>query len=67
HPIRAGGEPLALASAGALTAEHILAAADGGVSAVIHPGGAAADKDAAEAADARNVTLVSSGVRHFKH
>ena len=61
------GEPLVLASDGALTAEHILAAIDGGVTAVIHPGGASEDRDAAEAADARGVTLVSTGVRHFRH
>jgi phosphoribosylaminoimidazolecarboxamide formyltransferase/IMP cyclohydrolase len=67
HPILAVGEPLVMASDGALTAEHILAAVEGGVTAVIHPGGAAADKDAAEAADARGVALISTGVRHFKH
>ncbi|MBI2788741.1 MAG: bifunctional phosphoribosylaminoimidazolecarboxamide formyltransferase/IMP cyclohydrolase [Elusimicrobia bacterium] len=67
HPILAAGEPLVLASDGALTAEHVLAAADGGATAVIHPGGAAEDRDAAEAADSRGVALVSTGVRHFKH
>lgn len=67
HPILTAGEPLVLASDGALTGEHILAAADGGVSAVIHPGGAAEDKDAAEAADRRGVALVATGTRHFRH
>ncbi|MDP3543483.1 MAG: bifunctional phosphoribosylaminoimidazolecarboxamide formyltransferase/IMP cyclohydrolase [Elusimicrobiota bacterium] len=67
HPILAAGEPVVLASDGALTAEHVLAAADGGASAVIHPGGAAEDRDASEAADARGLALVSTGVRHFKH
>ncbi len=67
HPILALGDPLVLASDGAFTAEHVLAAADGGVSAVIHPGGASEDKDAADAANTRNVALVSTGVRHFKH
>jgi len=67
HPILAAGEPLVLASDGALTAEHVLAAADGGVTAIIHPGGASEDKDAAEAADARSLAIVSTGVRHFKH
>jgi phosphoribosylaminoimidazolecarboxamide formyltransferase/IMP cyclohydrolase len=67
HPILAAGEPLVLASDGALTGEHVLAAADGGVSAVIHPGGAAEDKDAAEAADRRGVALVATGTRHFRH
>jgi len=67
HPILAAGEPLVLASDGALTAEHVHAAADGGVTAVVHPGGAASDKDAAEACDRRGVALVATGVRHFKH
>ncbi|MDX6769197.1 MAG: bifunctional phosphoribosylaminoimidazolecarboxamide formyltransferase/IMP cyclohydrolase [Elusimicrobiota bacterium] len=67
HPILAAGEPLVLASDGALTGEHILAAADGGVSAVIHPGGAAEDKEAAEAADRRGMALVATGTRHFRH
>jgi phosphoribosylaminoimidazolecarboxamide formyltransferase/IMP cyclohydrolase len=67
HPILAVGEPLVLASDGALTAEHILAAADGGATAVIHPGGASEDRDAAEASDSRGLALVSTGVRHFKH
>ncbi|MBI4060026.1 MAG: bifunctional phosphoribosylaminoimidazolecarboxamide formyltransferase/IMP cyclohydrolase [Elusimicrobia bacterium] len=67
HPIIAVGEPLVMASDGALTAEHVLAAADGGVAAVIHPGGASEDKDAAEAADGRGLALISTGVRHFKH
>ncbi|MBI3565117.1 MAG: bifunctional phosphoribosylaminoimidazolecarboxamide formyltransferase/IMP cyclohydrolase, partial [Elusimicrobia bacterium] len=67
HPILAAGEPLVLASDGALTAEHILAAAEGGVSAVIHPGGAAEDKDAALACDRKGLALVAAGVRHFRH
>ncbi|MBI5246086.1 MAG: bifunctional phosphoribosylaminoimidazolecarboxamide formyltransferase/IMP cyclohydrolase [Elusimicrobia bacterium] len=67
HPILAAGEPMVLASDGALTAEHIMAAIDGGVTAVIHPGGASEDRDAAEAADGRGAALVYTGVRHFKH
>jgi phosphoribosylaminoimidazolecarboxamide formyltransferase / IMP cyclohydrolase len=67
HPILAAGEPLVLASDGALSGEHVMAAADGGVSAVIHPGGAAEDRDAAEAADRRGVALVATGTRHFRH
>lgn len=67
HPILKPDEPVVLAADGALTAEHILAAAEGGVSAVIHPGGAASDRDAAEAADRRGLALVATGVRHFRH
>jgi phosphoribosylaminoimidazolecarboxamide formyltransferase / IMP cyclohydrolase len=44
-----------------------MAAADGGVSAVLHLGGAAEDRDAAEAADRRGVALVATGTRHFRH
>jgi phosphoribosylaminoimidazolecarboxamide formyltransferase/IMP cyclohydrolase len=66
HPILAAGEPLALASDGALTAEHVHAAAEGGVTAVIHPGGAAEDDDAARAADSHGLALVAAGVRHFR-
>lgn len=67
HPILPAGEPVVLAADGALTAEHIHAAAEGGVSAVMHPGGAAEDKDAAEAADRHGLALVATGVRHFRH
>jgi phosphoribosylaminoimidazolecarboxamide formyltransferase/IMP cyclohydrolase len=67
HPIIAAGEPVVMASDGALTAEHILAAADGGVTAVIHPGGSAEDRDAAEACGRRGVALLAAGVRHFRH
>ncbi len=67
HPILAVGDPVVLAADGALTAEHVLAAADGGVTAVIHPGGASEDRAAAEAADKRGLALVATGVRHFKH
>ena len=67
HPILAAGEPLVLASDGALASEHIHAAADGGVTAIIHPGGASDDKDCAEACDRRGVALTATGVRHFRH
>ena len=67
HPILVAGEPLVLASDGALTAEHVHAAAEGGVTAIMHPGGAAEDADAAEAADRHGLALVATGVRHFRH
>ena len=67
HPIIAAGEPVVMASDGALTGEHILAAAEGGVTAVIHPGGAAEDRDAVEACARHGVALVATGVRHFRH
>jgi phosphoribosylaminoimidazolecarboxamide formyltransferase/IMP cyclohydrolase len=67
HPILATGDALVLASDGALTGEHVHEAAEGGVTAIIHPGGSAEDADAAEAADRRGIALVSTGVRHFRH
>ena len=67
HPIIAAGEPVVLASDGALTAEHVHAAAEGGVTAVMHPGGASEDKDAADAADRHGMAFVATGVRHFRH
>ena len=67
HPILAAGEPVVMAADGALTAEHVHAAAEGGVTAIIHPGGAAEDKDAAEAADRHGMALATTGVRHFRH
>lgn len=66
HPILAAGEPVVMASDGALSAEHVHAA-EGGVTAIMHPGGAAEDKDAAEAADRHGMALVATGVRHFRH
>ena len=45
----------------------VFVAAECGVTAIIHPGGASEDKDAAEACDRRGVALASTGVRHFRH
>ena len=67
HPIVSAGLPLVLASDGALAAEHILEAAAGGISAVIHPGGSSEDRDAIAAADEKNIALLHTGVRHFRH
>ncbi len=67
HPILTAGESMVMASDGALTAEHVHAAAEGSVTAIIHPGGAAEDKDVAEACDRRGIALVATGVRHFRH
>ena len=67
HPIIAAGEPVVMATDGALTAEHVHAAAEGGVTAVIHPGGAAEDKDDGDAAERHGMALVATGVRHFRH
>lgn len=43
------------------------AAADAGVTAIIQPGGSKGDEDAIKAANERNVAMVFTGMRHFKH
>jgi phosphoribosylaminoimidazolecarboxamide formyltransferase/IMP cyclohydrolase len=47
--------------------DGLIAAADAGATAVIQPGGSVRDKEVIAAADARNVTMVFTGVRHFRH
>ena len=48
-------------------ADGLLAAAEAGVTAVIQPGGSIRDSDVIEAADANNLAMVFTGMRHFKH
>lgn len=67
HPILPAGLPMVLASDGALSSEHVLEAAAGGVSAVIQPGGASEDRETIEACDAKSVAMLFTGVRHFRH
>ena len=67
HPILPAGLPFVLASDGALSAEHVHEAAQGGISAIIQPGGSADDKDAIEACDSRSLAMLFTGVRHFRH
>ncbi len=43
------------------------AAAGAGVSAIIQPGGSIRDEDSIKAADARNIAMVFTGIRHFRH
>jgi phosphoribosylaminoimidazolecarboxamide formyltransferase/IMP cyclohydrolase len=42
-------------------------AIDAGVTAIIQPGGSVRDADVVAAADAANVAMVGTGVRHFRH
>jgi len=67
HPILPAGLPMVLASDGALSAEHVMEAAKAGISAVMQPGGTSDDRDAVEAADAKQVAMVFTGTRHFRH
>ena len=42
-------------------------AAAGGVTAIIQPGGSIRDEDSIKAADAHDIAMVFTGVRHFRH
>lgn len=40
---------------------------EAGISAVVQPGGSIRDKDSIEACNARDMAMVTTGIRHFKH
>ncbi len=42
-------------------------AAGAGITAIVHPGGSVRDADAIAAADANNIAMLTTGVRHFRH
>jgi len=48
-------------------ADGLIAAADAGATAAIQPGGSVRDDEVIAAADARNLAMVFTGIRHFKH
>jgi phosphoribosylaminoimidazolecarboxamide formyltransferase/IMP cyclohydrolase len=48
-------------------ADGLVAAADAGATAVIQPGGSMRDGEVIAAADQRDVAMVFTGVRHFRH
>jgi len=48
-------------------ADGLIAAAAAGATAVIQPGGSLRDEEVIKAADDRNVAMVFTGIRHFKH
>jgi phosphoribosylaminoimidazolecarboxamide formyltransferase / IMP cyclohydrolase len=48
-------------------ADGLIAAADVGVTAIIQPGGSMRDAEVIAAADARNLAMVFTGIRHFRH
>ena len=65
-------EPLTIGSVVASDAffpfpDGLIAAADAGVTAVIQPGGSIKDKDVIAAADERDLVMVFTSIRHFKH
>ena len=47
--------------------DGIEAAADGGVTAVVHPGGSVRDELVIQAADKLNLAMLFPGIRHFRH
>jgi phosphoribosylaminoimidazolecarboxamide formyltransferase/IMP cyclohydrolase len=48
-------------------ADGLIAAAEAGATAAIQPGGSVRDAEVIAAADARGMTMVFTGLRHFKH
>lgn len=48
-------------------ADGLIAAADAGATAAIQPGGSVRDEEVIAAADERGVTMIFTGVRHFRH
>jgi len=48
-------------------ADGVIAAADAGATAVIQPGGSVRDVEVIAAADERDVAMVFTGIRHFRH
>lgn len=48
-------------------ADGIEAAAEAGATAAIQPGGSIRDKEVTEAADKHNMSMVLTGMRHFRH
>lgn len=79
-PSRVDAVRLAITKAGARAAGAVLAsdaffpfsdsieiAAEAGITAIIQPGGSIRDKEAIEAANREGITMVFTGVRHFRH
>lgn len=47
--------------------DNIQAAAQGRIALIIQPGGSIKDKDVIEEADKYNISMITTGIRHFKH
>ena len=47
--------------------DNVITAADGGITAIIQPGGSIRDQDSIDAANARGLAMVFTGTRHFRH
>ena len=47
--------------------DGLISAAEAGITAVIQPGGSIKDKEVIAAANERNIAMVFTSIRHFKH
>jgi len=47
--------------------DSVQEAAQAGIRAVIEPGGSVRDQESIDAANANNMAMVFTGVRHFRH
>ncbi len=47
--------------------DSVEVAAQAGISAIVHPGGSLRDAESIAVADANNIAMVTTGVRHFRH
>ena len=47
--------------------DGLVAAAEAGIKNILAPGGSKYDEDVIRAADKRNVAMIFTGIRHFKH
>jgi phosphoribosylaminoimidazolecarboxamide formyltransferase/IMP cyclohydrolase len=48
-------------------ADGLIAIADAGITAVIQPGGSVRDAEVIKAANEKNVAMIFTGIRNFKH
>ena len=48
-------------------ADNVITASEGGVTAIIQPGGSIRDQDSIDAANAHGMAMVFTGTRHFRH
>jgi phosphoribosylaminoimidazolecarboxamide formyltransferase/IMP cyclohydrolase len=47
--------------------DSVEVAAQAGITAIVQPGGSVRDAEAIAVADANNIVMVTTGVRHFRH
>jgi phosphoribosylaminoimidazolecarboxamide formyltransferase/IMP cyclohydrolase len=47
--------------------DSVEVAAQAGITAIVHPGGSIRDADSLAVADANDMAMVVTGVRHFRH